>query len=467
MANRPASPVRVRAWLLGCAVALLAACAGIRTTAPARTGSAEPALRLVLAIDGIPFDLFAELQQRGHFAGFRPAARMVSTFPSLTGVAFAIITGKPAPRGYQFTRYDPARNRVVGNTLGELSEREHPKLRSDSPMPSMLHRAVGYVAAYRVAVHDLEQIGEQVLRSDKATYVGYIGTSDAVLHVQGRRGAEKFLLELDDFLARLRARVRERTGRELLVDIVSDHGSTLLAGDAAPLERTLDGCGFRRSDRLLASSDVAYPLPGIVGSVAVSVPAAQRERVALCLAGARGVELVAVDRGPAVGVLDASGEAEVRLVAVHPETYEYRTLRGDPLGLLGGAAPRSALFEQSALFRATLDDPRPSPLRRLWRAFHGSVQEPTPILLSLADGYEAGNPALRMLAQLRGRAGTHGSMTRMASLGVVASNWREVRDVDAWDAHELLFGPDTVQAVARRATRPAAAQVGSRSHPPP
>jgi len=95
----------------------------------------------------------------------------------------------------------------------------------------------------------------------------------------------------------------------------------------------------------------------------------------------------------------------------------------------------------------TLDAPRPDPLRRLWWAFHGDVKEPSPILVSLADGYEAGNAQVRALAKLRGRAGTHGSMTRLASLGVFASNWRDVQDVDAHGANGALFGAGTVTAM--------------------
>src|SRR5436190_281301 len=73
--------------------------------------------RLVLALDGVPYDVFADMQQRGYFSDFHPAARMVSTFPSLTDVSFAAIGGIEPPNGYQSMRFDPEKNRVVGNTL--------------------------------------------------------------------------------------------------------------------------------------------------------------------------------------------------------------------------------------------------------------------------------------------------------------------------------------------------------------
>src|SRR5687767_362106 len=88
--------------------------------APLPARAAEPApgdlspdgvpQRLVLALDGIPHEVFVAMQQRGELARFRPAARMISTFPSLSDVAFAQIEGGEPPPGYQVTRYDPQTN---------------------------------------------------------------------------------------------------------------------------------------------------------------------------------------------------------------------------------------------------------------------------------------------------------------------------------------------------------------------
>src|SRR4029079_1698700 len=69
--------------------------------------------RLVLALDGIPFDVFVQMQAEGHFAAFRPAARMVSTFPALSDVAFAQIEGSVPPSGYQTRHFAPAQGRMV------------------------------------------------------------------------------------------------------------------------------------------------------------------------------------------------------------------------------------------------------------------------------------------------------------------------------------------------------------------
>jgi hypothetical protein len=412
--------------------------------------------RLVLALDGIPYDVFASAQRSGCFQDFKPAARLVSTFPSLTDVAFSAIAGTQPPQGYQVMRFDPERNHVVGDTLRSLSSSAHAHVPADSRPHSSWHRMLSYVASSREAVHDLRTTREDFLHSDKATFVAYVEESDAVLHVHGRAGAEKFLRRVDAFVRDLEDTVRARTGRSLAIDIVSDHGSTMERGHAVPLEADLARCGFRRSQRLLGENDVAYSLAGIIASVAIACAPDRAEAVARCVADDAGVDAVTFMRGEAVVVLARGGEAEVRLVGTQPESYSYRVLRGDPLGLgqlvgITEATPLPAdhvVLEEDA-FRATSDGPCPDPLRRTWRAFHGAVNEPTQVLVSLGDGYEAGNGAVRFLAALRGRAGTHGSLTRLASLGVFASNWTELHDSSAWDVAAFLFGAEASQAAAR------------------
>jgi len=404
--------------------------------------------RLVLALDGIPYDLFVELQGQGHFTDFYPAARMVSTFPSLSDVSFAAIGGGEPPQGYQQMRFDAARNKVVGNTLGTLSSRAHPNLGEDSRSYSSLHRMIGYLVPYHIALREMREIGREVLSSRKQTFVAYLETSDAVLHVEGRRAGGKFLVKLDAFLRDLRAEVRERTGRDLFVDIVSDHGSTMVRGRIVPVERVLRQCGFKRRDRIAEPYDVAYSLAGIIGSLAITTSGEHAEEAASCLAAADDVDLVAIDRGDAIGILTADGIAEVRLAGTAAEAYDYTVLRGDPLGLMPGmTAGTTRRFDEASLFMQTLDAPRPDPLRRLWFAFHGDVKEPSTILVSFVDGREAGNTQVRAFAGIRGRVGTHGSMTRLASLGVIASNWRNVDDVDARGANETLFGARAVTAM--------------------
>jgi hypothetical protein len=438
----------LRSVLLALALALVAA--------PARAApppADELPRRLILALDGIPHEVFVALQARGELTQFRPAARMISTFPSLSDVAFAQIEGGTPPPGYQVTRYDPETNRTVGMDVGSLSDRAHPKIAADSASDSVAHRISGYVLPQALARRDLRRVARELLASRKPTFVAYIGISDAVLHLKGRQGAEAYLKVVDHVLADLRAQVRARTGRDLLIDLVSDHGNTMTRNRVVPVEQRLAACGFTRRVGLDGPDDVAFMLPGLVASAAIYADPARADAVGRCLAGSEGIDLVAVGHGDVVGVLTAEGEAQVRRVPGDTERYAYTALRGDPLGLLdAGAAPGSeVVLDEDTAFARTLLAPRPDVLRRVWRAFHGEVAHPATIVLSLQDGFEVGNPKLRALTRLRGgHRGTHGSLTRRASTGVIASTWRDLPDVNTAGAHRLLYGDD-VDALARQA----------------
>ncbi len=405
-------------------------------------------VRLVLALDGIPYDSFAALQGRGHFAQFFPASRLVSTFPSLSDVAFATIAGSDPPEGYQVMRFDPDRNEVVGTTLRALSSEAHQHLPADTRPRSSVHRMVTYVAAYRMALRELDELRQDFLASSTAVFIAYIEATDPLLHVQGREGAERFLLQLEALLAQLEEEVLRRTGRELRVDIVSDHGSSRTQGRMLRLERALERCGYDRARRLDDPGDVGYSQAGIISVAALYCEPQRAEPIARCLAQVPGVDLVSFARGDAVVVVGRGGEAEIRpdgpaRADLQAERYRYRPLRGDPLELaelFGAPNAGELVLDQATVFERTKDRTYPDPLRRLWHAFHGLVREPATVLVSLEDGYEFGDMGVRLLARLRGRRGTHGSLARDASLGVLASNWRPLPDAGAWEARELLFG---------------------------
>jgi hypothetical protein len=408
--------------------------------------------RLILALDGVPFELFDDLQRRGWFREFGPARRMVATFPSLTDVSFSAIAGAEPPAGYQVVRFDRTRNRVVGSSLRSLSGSAHRWVPADTRPRTVLNRLIGYVRPYRTAVRQLHRMREDFLRSEKETFVAYIEATDSVLHIQGREPAERFLIELDSVLDDLALQVRRRAGRGLAVDIVSDHGSTLERGRPVRLRRALAECGFRRSHRLRSPADVAYTQAGIVGSVALSCDPERAENVARCVLTDPAVDFAAFSRGEAVVVVSRRGEAEIRLRRDARERYAYRIVSGDPLGLAtlpGGSGPGGELvLDEREVFQATLSRQYPDPLRRLWRAFHGTVQQPSEVLLSLRDGFQSGSSVVRLLSSIRGNAGTHGSLTQAASLGLLASNWRDLVDADAWTTRELLFGPEAFAAQA-------------------
>ena len=105
-------------------------------------------------------------------------------------------------------RYDPATNRVVGNTIRSLRDDAHEHLQADSRLYSSAHGMLGCVAAYQVALGDLRRPGTDLMPSRKETFVGYIEGTDMILHLKGRPAAVRFLERLDAFLEDLQRQVQ-------------------------------------------------------------------------------------------------------------------------------------------------------------------------------------------------------------------------------------------------------------------
>ena len=70
--------------------------------------------RLVLVLDGVPYETIAELKAEGRFSRFHQPSRMVSTFPSLTNPAMVEILHHEDSPGYEDHFYDRERNRLLG-----------------------------------------------------------------------------------------------------------------------------------------------------------------------------------------------------------------------------------------------------------------------------------------------------------------------------------------------------------------
>ena len=82
----------------------------------------KPARTVVLALDAVPYAVFARLQQQGLFREFFPAARMVAPFPSLTNVGYAAILKTAPVLGYEDKYYDPVGNHVAWRGRGQARE---------------------------------------------------------------------------------------------------------------------------------------------------------------------------------------------------------------------------------------------------------------------------------------------------------------------------------------------------------
>src|SRR5215204_625239 len=70
--------------------------------------------RLLLCLDGVPFEVVREAKSRGMFDNFGEPTRLLSPFPTLTNVALAEMLGATPPNGYESLYFDREAKEQIG-----------------------------------------------------------------------------------------------------------------------------------------------------------------------------------------------------------------------------------------------------------------------------------------------------------------------------------------------------------------
>ena len=86
--------------------------------------------RLLLCLDGVPFDVVREAKSRGMFDNFREPARLLSPFPTLTNVALAEMLGATPPAGYESLYFDREAKELRGGVRKYIGRRTPDKIPS-------------------------------------------------------------------------------------------------------------------------------------------------------------------------------------------------------------------------------------------------------------------------------------------------------------------------------------------------
>jgi hypothetical protein len=339
----------------------------------------RPARTVVIAIDAVPYAVFAGLQRQGLFREFFPAARMVAPFPSLTNVGYTAILKTAPVLGYEDKYYDPIANHVgggVGDRLGNRYREVAPFHEVFDWEPPHLWGVTIYYFPMTVSRAELHKI-EQILHSgEDEELVLYFGGTDALGHVRGWKGFEECLRLVDQVVRGFLA----AGGAERRVVLFSDHGTTAVRSRRIDLEAALEQSDLRLTSRLERPGDVVAPAYGLVGAIPLYTRCGEEAAVARAAARAPGVDFAAWREGDAVRAVSGDG-------------------RPDPLD-----RPQ---------------DRYPDLRARVEEGLRAYVVHPASVIVSLADGWHYGSGLFDALASMKG---THGSATEGASVGFVASN---------------------------------------------
>ena len=221
--------------------------------------AAEPKRWLLICLDGVPLVEMRRLWDDGHFRDFYRPSALVSTFPSDSEIALtSALHASPVP-GYEHRFFDR------GGVWVTLSGKNIPYLRElDYDQPGIF-KSLHFVLQRKSYRADVGRFLTSFRKSESRLFVARIASTDALYHILQPEQARSLLLEFEAVLRELCLDARGDLG----VVMFSDHGNSLIASRAVPLEELLKRYGWRPTNHLRDSRDVVTPAYGLIGFLAV------------------------------------------------------------------------------------------------------------------------------------------------------------------------------------------------------
>ncbi|WP_310571694.1 alkaline phosphatase family protein [Gemmatimonas sp.] len=393
--------------------------------------------RLVLALDGVDYRDIVDARARGLFAGFREPSRLISTFPSISDVSWHDIMGVQPPPGYQRIFYSARQNAVVGELFDAIKPIEYER-RMDFAFGTKLHHLGAYLMSNQVARNEVDaDVKEFLKRGGRPTVYAYNVGPDALQHTRG--ALDKYLAHLDRKLAELQRTYRTRTGRDLEILILSDHGHNRASSAGfLPVVEALEQQGFHTFRSLRDPTDVAFSVDGVTTGFGVFAHPDSVARVASLLAALDGVAVVSWrESDTRYFVRSDSALAEVTTRGRGDSAvFRYHALRGDPLHYASVLARMQhdrdvspdGFASTATWLRYTSGELFPVAPPRIVRGHTAITLNPAPILVSLDDKMRVGLGAVSVANRMRPLGGTHGALSATNSLGVIMTNFVDTHD---------------------------------------
>ncbi len=419
--------------------------------------------RLILAIDGVSYrdvkalqegvtltNHFGRTVQRQAFAGFFPVSRNVSTFPSVSDVAWTDILGDQPLPGYQRTYFDCNQNlQVALNGVASTMEYEQ---QMDWQMQSTFDRAQGYLFPGKVFKIEVRELIKSFLeaKGDGENFYGLIRATDDAQHVAGH--IFPLMSELDEKLRELCATYKAREGRDLEILILSDHGNNHAgSGKRVQVRSFLKKAGYRIAKTIQGPKDVVLPTAGIESWVEIHNVSTETERLAALLCQLKGVEILTAQDPKQANrfiVMNAKGERAGIEWNSPKNSFRYATESGDPIGYLpvvvalakNNQLDADGFATADAWMAATLTHHYPLAPERIVRGHLQAAQNPASILISLSNDYVHAGWLVKMASHLMKSGGTHGGLDDINSNGIVLSNFAPTQDTSTGRVAGLFEG---------------------------
>jgi hypothetical protein len=401
---------------------------------------------LIICVDGVSYSTIEKMRAEGRFKLFRPPARMIAPFPSLTNLALSEIL-KPAGAseavGYEDNYFDVEHNKMSGGLLDRFRGGRFIKGTFRELFdyhPSAIKSGLGYVvppaSTYVESLTDIVRLKQKFRASREPVFFAYTGASDSLAHLGGEHLLKRFLVRLDETIKDI---VRDGGGR-VEVTIFSDHGNDFEGYRRVSLKSALRRENFKLQSKVKDERSVVLPQFGLVGCAVMWTKESNEARLAEVAARVRGVDFAAYEKDGFVYVLNEKGTATIER---RGERFRYRATNGDPLELLPvaetlrrqGKADAQDFIADEDWFAATIESTRPDVLRRVFEGVSERVYNRANVIVNFADGYYTGSASLDVFAFLQA---THGNLGAQQSFGFVMSSAFDLpphlRARDVWRA---------------------------------
>jgi len=373
---------------------------------------------VVFILDGMPYEVVQAYREQGGLRLFHDPSRLVSTYPDMTDLALADLMRSVPCIGLEARYFDHRANRLCGGDADYLAMTNEAWAHHLDYRASILWDPIAYVYPDQVFHKELGDVLKRFNHRDSRQLVAYFVSTAGISTRDGREGMIRQL----DLIDRLSQQLVWQTHGLVKITVLSDHGHSLQRSHRIDFRPALREKGWHIADRLDGPRDVVPVEYGLVTYASF----ATRDAPALAadLLGGEGVRLVFYADATSVVALGTDGLAHIER---RGNAYRYRAERGDPLQLVpvferlraDGRTDADGFVDDRVLFEATAAHVYPDAVDRLWRAFHGLVENPPDVIVDLADGYYSG---LANHAAFYGTAAsTHGDLGRSSSTAVLLS----------------------------------------------
>lgn len=396
----------------------------------------------ILGVDGLSYEALQNAKKQGLFQELPHVSAHIASFPTMTDLVWSNvfqtrkIFGKAGRiRSVEAVYFDESSKKVKGDVRDYYNRLAQPKyyMNGFEYFFNPYIEALMYFPTKEMAKVEINSVIDAMLASPNTQKLvtGYIGGIDSTAHTQFER-LFPVLQNLDAGLKRLVSALQKK-GQEFELFIISDHGNVgnFDEGDSetplTPIEiaPVLKNHHLQLTAKLSKSGDVAIPMMalGSWAPVYVHTPEQVKQVIHAVLSQPwfdLAVELIEDSKKEIIlEVTSAEGSAQI-VYEKSTQNYFYIVKTGNPLKVPSTAistSVRRIQLKEAQIERFSRSSNYPDSLIRLVESVSDDNFDYPDLILTFKNGYYLNNSMGGMTTMYR----THGSLTRRASLGILAS----------------------------------------------